>query len=82
MLRTEASGNHFTVKETPNGREMICTIDAKPGDLIFCEQAFAIAPTTTFLTSKYENFIVALFYCVVIFIYLISRKIWVSFSFV
>eukprot|EP00026_Physarum_polycephalum_P005946 Phypoly_transcript_05985.p1 GENE.Phypoly_transcript_05985~~Phypoly_transcript_05985.p1 ORF type:complete len:479 (+),score=68.54 Phypoly_transcript_05985:429-1865(+) len=31
---------------------MICTIDAKPGDLIFCEEAFAICPETSFVMNK------------------------------
>jgi hypothetical protein len=52
-VRTTGEGNHFEVRETSqNGRDMVCTIDAKPGDLIFCEEAFAICPETSFIMNK------------------------------
>lgn len=50
----KVQGN-YKLLETPQGRSMVCATDAKAGDLILDEEAFAICPETTFLMNKYVS---------------------------
>ena len=45
----------FKVLERPEGRAMVCTTDAKPGDLVLDEEAFVVSPETSFLMNKYVS---------------------------
>ncbi len=51
----ESSGGYLLHNKGENERDMFCAFNAAPGDLIFCEEAFAICPETQFIMNKYDH---------------------------